>query len=304
MTPIALKVIRPVISVGSRYAPQVTARLAFELFCRTPPRRPAGPKARQVHAQGRQRLAAAKTMPFRAGKARVMAYLFAGLHREASKRFLVVHGWGSSAAYISSLAGGLASTGAEVVVLDLPGHGHSSGRRLNIRMAVEAIVEAERRFGPFDGAVGHSFGGASLVLAAGGIMPDAGQFNPGRLAVIGAPSRIEWLFDGFSDVVGLSESMRRNLVRHAETVAGAALSEFDGVPIAQRLCKPLLVVHAEDDKEVDAEHARRYATVPSARIHWANGHGHRRIISAPEVIGVVAAFLTDVQGEDSRNSAA
>src|SRR5690606_29891149 len=117
---------RPVFSVGSRYAPQMTARLAFELFCRTPPRRPAGPKARQVHAQGRKRLALAKTMPFQAGKARVMAYLFAGQRGEAGKRFLVVHGWGSAAAYISSLAAGIASTGAEVVVLDFPGHGHSS----------------------------------------------------------------------------------------------------------------------------------------------------------------------------------
>ena len=304
MTPIALKVIRPVFGLGGRYAPKLTARLAFELFCRTPSRRPAGPKARQAHAEGRRRLASAETMPFHAGKARVMAYRLSGGSRETGKRFLVAHGWGSSAAYISTLAAGLASAGDEVVVLDFPGHGLSGGRRLNMRMAVEAIVEAERRFGPFDGAVGHSFGGASLMLAAGGIMSGIEPFSPGRLAVIGAPSRIEWLFEDFADVLGLSEATRRGLVRHAETVAGAALSDFDCVPIAHRLGERLLVVHAEDDKEVDADHARRFATVPDVNIHWANGHGHRRIIGVPEVIGLVSDFLKGVEDEGSRCTAA
>lgn len=304
MSPIALKVMRPVFALGGRLAPRTTARLAFRLFCLTPSRRPVGQKARKVHAEGRRRLAAAETMPFRVGKARVMAYHFNGADATPRKRVLVVHGWGSGAAYISGLATGLASGGADVVVLDFPGHGLSTGRHLNMRMAVEAIVEAERLFGPFDGAVGHSFGGASLLLAAGGIMQAVGQISPQRLAVIGAPTRIEWLFEGFAGMFGLNQSVRTKLVEHAETVAGAALSDFDAIPIAERIRTPLLVVHAEEDKEVDADHARRYTSVPSARIHWANGHGHRRIIAAPEVIDTVVGFLVTGDSGDGRSTAA
>ena len=304
MSSVAVKLIRPVFALGGRLAPRATARLAFQLFCLTPSRRPVGQKARKAHAEGNRRLAAAETMPFQVGKARVMAYRLNGADAASPQKVLVVHGWGSGAAYISGLASGLATGGADVVVVDFAGHGLSTGRQLDMRMAVEAIVEAERRFGPFDGAVGHSFGGASLLLAAGGVLSSAGQISPQRLAVIGAPSRIEWLFEGFAGMFGLNRSVLTKLIEHAESVAGAALSDFDAIPIAERIRTPLLVVHAEEDKEVDADHARRYTSVPSARIHWANGHGHRRIIAAPEVIDTVVEFLVSYKNGGGRSTAA
>ena len=304
MPSFATKVIRPVFSFGSKIAPGAATRLAFALFCHTPSRKPAGEKARKVHAEGLRRLSAAQAIRFPVGKATAMAYRFAGRGSGARRRVLVVHGWGSAAAYISALAEGLAADGNEVVVLDFPGHGLSSGRRLHMRLAVETIVEAERRFGPFDAAVGHSFGGAALMLAAGGVMRGAGSIRPRRLAVIGSPSRIEWLFDGFSDMIGLGSAARQGLIRHAEEIAGATLAEFDAVAVAQRIGTPLLVVHAEDDKEVDADHARRYETVPTARIHWANGLGHRRIISASAVIEAIRNFVGGDPVENGQSSAA
>lgn len=291
MPPFAVKVMRSVFSVAGRLSPHLASRLAFELFCRTPSRRPAGDRARTVHADGMRRLDMARRMPFRSGKARVMAYRFNSGPSGSNRRFLVVHGWGASAAYMAALAEGLASDGSEVTVLDFPGHGASSGRRMHMRMAVEVLVEAERLYGPFDGVVGHSFGGASLMLAAGGVMQGAGRIRPGRIAVIGAPTRIKWLFDDFSRQVGLTTATKDALVQRAERMAGAALGDFDTVPVARHLQTPLLVIHAEDDKEVYADHARRYANTATATIRWANGYGHRRIIGAPEVIASVRDFM-------------
>ena len=62
-------------------------------------------------------------------------------------RVLVVHGWGSRAAYLSALTEGLVAAGHEVVALDLPGHGASRGRTLTLPMAVRAIDAAWQRFG-------------------------------------------------------------------------------------------------------------------------------------------------------------
>ena len=286
-----------VISLGfasiGKISPAAAGRLAFRLFCLTPSRRPKSEKARATEEEGRLRLAGAEQMPFPVGRKTVMAYRFNGEGAPGRPRYLVVHGWGSNAAYISALAAGLAEGGAEVVVLDFPGHGGSSGRMLHIRLAVDTIAEAEKRFGPFDAAVGHSFGGASLVLAAGRVMRNAGTFSPGKLAVIGSPSQVRWLFDGFSRMVGLSAQVKSRLIAHAETVAGARLDDIDGVPVIKSLGMPLLVVHAEEDKEVDAAHARRYERLPSVRFLWANGLGHRRIVSSPEVIDAIRSFLEE-----------
>jgi len=293
MAPFALQVIRFAFAVGGNLFPRPAARLAFALFCRTPSRRPKGEKARTAHAEGRQRLAAAQYIPFSVGTSKVMAYRFNGDGQPARRRYLVVHGWGSSAAYISALPAGLAEAGAEVVVLDFPGHGLSDGRSLNMRQAVDAIIEAERRFGRFDAAIGHSFGGAALMLAAGGVMKEAGSISPSKLAVVGSPSHIHWLFDGFSRMVRLPPRVKALLVSHAEQVAGASLDDFDTVASARRLAKPLLVVHAEEDKEVAADHARRFEGVATARLHWANGLGHRRIVSDPAVIETIKSFLAE-----------
>jgi len=237
-------------------------------------------------------------MPFPVGKTTVMAYRFDGDGRPGKPRYLVVHGWGSNAAYIAALPAGLAETGAEVVVLDFPGHGLSSGRSLNMRQAVEVIVEAERRFGHFDAVVGHSFGGACVMLALGGVFRQAGSISPAKAVVIGAPSHIHWLFDDFARMVGLTPHVKELLVRHTERIAGASLDDFDTVTAARRRGIPLLVVHAEDDKEVPADHARRLDGLATARLHWANGLGHRRIVSDRGVIEAVATFLS----EDSQSA--
>ncbi|MCC2610018.1 alpha/beta hydrolase [Neorhizobium petrolearium] len=289
----ALKVIRLGFATLGRPFPKASAKLAFALFCRTPSRRPKGGKAQAAEAEGRKRLEAAERMPFPVGKSTVMAYRFNGSGRTGRPRYLVVHGWGSNAAYISALPAGLAETGAEVVVLDLPGHGRSSGRSLNMRQAVDAVVEAERHFGRFDAAIGHSFGGAALMLAAGGVMRGAGAINPSKLVVIGSPSHIHWLFDEFSRMIGLTPRVKKQLIVRAEQVAGASLEDFDTVAAAARGRTPLLVVHAEEDKEVAADHARRFDGLATARLHWANGLGHRRIVSDRGVIETIASFLSE-----------
>lgn len=289
----ARKVIRFTFSSLGKPFPETSGKLAFALFCRTPSRHPRGEKAKAAEAEGRRRLATAQKMPFALGKSTVMAYRFRGDDRPERPRYLVVHGWGSSAAYISALPAGLAETGAEVIVLDFPGHGLSSGRSLNMRQAVDAVVEAERRFGRFDAAIGHSFGGAALMLAAGGVMKGAGAIHPSKLVVIGAPSHIHWLFDEFSRMIGLTPRVKALLIRRAEQVAGASLDDFDTVAVAARRDTPLLVVHAKEDKEVAADHARRFDGLATARLHWANGLGHRRIVSDRGVIETIVSFLSD-----------
>lgn len=291
MPSFAAKVTRFGFSALTSLSPSVASRAAWALFCRTPSRRPKGGKAKSAFASGALLLSQAEKLTVGRGAEKV------GVQRLLSPdcsapRILVIHGWGSRAEYLAELAVGLREAGAEVVVVDLPGHGRSAGRRLDMLLAARAFARVEERFGPFDGAVGHSFGGAALMTASGGAFPGVAAFTADRMAVIGSPSEIEDVFDGFSRMIGLSPEVRRLMAAHAERVIGCGIKAPDGVPIARRLARPLLVVHAEDDKEVGAKHARRYQGVGDhIRHHWANGQGHRRIVSAPEVIAEVAAFL-------------
>ncbi len=294
MPSFALKVTRSGLSGLGRLSPQLAGKAAFRIFCLTPSRRPRGAKARAAHMEGRERLLAAEQvmLPFPGGRA--VAYRFNGGAKGPRKRYLVVHGWGSSSEYMSELTAFLAEGGAEVISLDLPGHGRSGGRFLNVRLAVSAIAAASARFGVFDAAIGHSFGGASLALASASFLPDVDPFRPGKLVLIGAPSAMGWLFKDFGRAMGLGPATQAALEDEVRRVTGRTLASYDQKRGMLDPSRPVLVIHAEDDKEVHADHARAYAAEGShVRLFWANGFGHRRIVTALPVFETIGAFLSE-----------
>jgi len=110
--------------------------------------------------------------------------------------------------------------------------------------------------------------------------------------LIGAPSEMAWLFKGFGKIMRLAPAAQAVFEGMVERLSGRRVEGFDAARILGALRRPVLVVHAEDDKEVSADHARRYGAVGSnVELHWANGLGHRRIVSAPLVIEKIVAFL-------------
>jgi pimeloyl-ACP methyl ester carboxylesterase len=278
-------------------SPVLAGKMAFLLFCLTPSRRPKGSKARQAHSKGERLLRAAETITLSFPRGTAKAYRFNGGPRGRRPRYLVVHGWGSGSAYMSPLAASLAETGAEVISLDFPGHGRSPGRLLNISLAVEAISAVQARFGTFDATIGHSFGGAATIISAAGLLPDVEALSTGRMVIIGAPSTMGWLFAGFGRMIGLKPAAQAAFEAEATRITGRRVDEFDAASCATGFRQPVLVLHAEDDKEVGAEHARAYAAAGThVRVHWANGFGHRRIVSAEPVIAAIHFFLDEDHG--------
>jgi pimeloyl-ACP methyl ester carboxylesterase len=302
MASFGLKVIRLALSSVAAVSPAAAGRAAFRLFATTPGRRPRTAKEKELFArsEGWMRQAQRVELSFAGGTA--VAHRFVARPCEAfAGRVLVVHGWGSQAAYLSALTEGLVAAGHEVVALDLPGHGASRGRTLTLPMAVRAIDAAWQRFGGFDYFCGHSFGGASLACAASGLVPSVPAHRPRRLATIGSPSEMSWLFKDLGRYLKLGAKAQVALEEHVERIAGAPLSAFDAANGAGRLNTPMLVIHAEDDKEVPAMHARRYAAAGSnVTLEWANGLGHRRIVSAEPVIDRIVDFFS----QDGRRIAA
>ncbi|ULR45788.1 alpha/beta hydrolase [Rhizobium sp. K102] len=227
MANFALKVIRLGFLALQAVSPQLAGRAAFLLFCRTPSQRPKGGKAKAAHAAGAARLAGAERFVLKLSSgAKAHAYRLNGGALGKRKRYLVTHGWGSSAVYMADLVSTLAATGAEVVALDFPGHGRARGRFLHMGLAVEAIAAAEERFGAFDAAIGHSFGGAALMVSAAALLPDAAPVTGERLVLIGAPSEMAWLFTDFGRLIGLGAAAQAVLENEVHRVTGRRTRGF------------------------------------------------------------------------------
>ncbi len=289
-----LKVIRLGLRLATAISPRLGGKLACRVFFTTESRNPKGTKARAVFAAGNTVLARAAKVPVAVPGGMVMTYAFPAPSGAGAPKVLVIHGWGSAGAYLSFMGEGLAAAGARAVVLDLPGHGLSSGRTLDVRLAAEAIATTSRHYGGFDAIVAHSFGGAAAIAAVSGLFGGIAPVATKRLGIIGAPSRLDFIFADVARALHLTEAAHQGMLAEAERRTGIHPDGFDGVALVRALSLPVMVLHAEDDKEVPAEHARRYAGLrPDVEVVWANGLGHRRIVSDPGVIAGIAGFVLE-----------
>jgi alpha-beta hydrolase superfamily lysophospholipase len=267
--------------------------MAFRLFSATDEPMPANGKARKLYDASQAQMRQAEKLMLPVPDGYVAAHCFPSLGTPNGQRHLVVHGWGSRIDYMQPLVTGLRKTGAEVVGLDLPGHGGSTGRVLTVPMAIDAIDAVWRQFDSFDSVIGHSFGGFCAAMAAAGPEDWVQRRTPDRLVLIAAPVAAKHIFDGYACEMGFTGRVHRALEDRVRVIAGKPVDFFAAdAMLATRPDLPVLVLHAEDDKEVSAGAARRYAAAgPQVRLEWMNGLGHRRIVNSPSVLEKIVGFL-------------
>jgi len=291
----AHKVIRTLFGTGERIAPALTGRIAFELFCRTSNPNKLGAREAKAVARAAGLLADARKHCLTTRTGNVTAFEFRPLTgKERLGTVLVIHGWGSRTEYMKPLIEAYRDAGYRVVSLDLPGHGHSSGRRLTMLHALDAARVAGEWFGPFTAIAGHSFGGAVAANAVAGTVKGIPALAAERLVLIAAPSSMPNLFKDFARFLNVGPKSYSTMAAQVERVTGRRLEDFVASREFGWTQPPTLVIHSPDDREVPAEHARIYAASGDhVRLHWAEGLGHRRILADAGVINLAVAFLSE-----------
>ncbi|TIQ33486.1 MAG: alpha/beta hydrolase [Mesorhizobium sp.] len=295
MASFGLKVIRGVFGAAERVAPRLSGRAAFELFCRTPNVKSLSDGERRAVERAAGFMAEARHHRLKTKTDCVAVHEFRPEPGRGSRgTVLVIHGWRSRTEYMRALIEGFRGAGYKVVSLDLPGHGHSLGRHLNMVNAVDAARVAGEWFGPFAAVVGHSFGGAIAANAVAASVRDVPPLSAEKLVLIAAPSSLPAIFDDFSRMMNVGPRSQVAMADRVKHLSGRPLSEFTGDRQLAEAPVPTLVIHAPDDREVHADHARRYAGAGDhVRLHWAEGLGHRRILADKDIVARAVGFVTE-----------
>ncbi|RWO89005.1 alpha/beta fold hydrolase [Mesorhizobium sp.] len=295
MASFGLKVIRGVFAAAEHVAPRLTGRAAFELFCRTPNAKILSDGERRAVDRAAGFMAEARHHRLKTKNGCVMVHEFRPEPgRRAAGTVLVIHGWRSRTEYMRTLIEAYRDAGYKVVSLDLPGHGQSQGRRLTLVSAVEAARLTGEWFGPFVAVVGHSFGGAVAANAVVGSVKDIPPLAAERLVLIAAPSSLPAIFNDFSRMLSVGPRSQAAMADRVERIAGRPLHEFTGDRQLAGTPVPTLVIHAPDDREVSADHARLYAGAGDhVRLYWADGLGHRRILADKGVVERAVGFVAE-----------
>ena len=91
----------------------------------------------------------------------VMVYQYG----RSDKKILLVHGWSGRGTQLVKIADELVKKGFMIISFDAPAHGKSKGNFSIMTEFIASILEIEKKYGPFEYAIGHSLGGMSILNA-------------------------------------------------------------------------------------------------------------------------------------------
>jgi pimeloyl-ACP methyl ester carboxylesterase len=256
-------------------APELAARWAETLFC-TPPRHQPRSGDEAFLATGRR-----STVRWDGQDLAVWEW-----GPERTPAVLLVHGWGSRAGRFSVMGRGLVEAGHRVVAYDAPAHGRSTGQLASVVEFARALRAVADQVGPVESLVGHSLGGAAIVLALrDGLVAQ-------RVVLLAAPADVTRFATAFADHLRLTEATRQAMRRNLERRLRARWDELHLPAIVRRLRVPALLLHDRGDPDVPYRHAEEIAAAwPGARLLATEDLGHRAILRDASVVRSTVAFL-------------
>lgn len=215
-------------------------------------------------------------------KAEVQMYIYG----YSKKKILLVHGWAGRGTQLFQIADKVLENRMMVVSFDGPAHGLSSGKRTNMMEFLETIREVNKKYGPFDVAIGHSFGAMSLINAvADGLKVD-------KLVVIGADNSIPQVFRYFVQKMELKPSISKKLTELFEGKYKTKLDSLSSEHKAAKINTPTLVIHDSEDKYVNVSSAVSIRqNLKNGELLITNGLGHHKIFKDNFVIQRIIDFI-------------
>ena len=155
---------------------------------------------------------------FEFGNDKIMIYRW----RNSGKKIFLIHGWESNSKRWEEAVNRLHSLGYELIALDAPAHGLSSGKELHVPMYAECIKAIQDKYHT-DIAIGHSAGAMSLVYHAYAF-PENKGFE--KLVLLGAPSEMTKIINDMAHVLRLKEKVVQDLDEYFKKKFGFYFEEF------------------------------------------------------------------------------
>lgn len=195
------------------------------------------------------------------------------------KKVLLVHGWCGRSTQLYAFADKLLENGYMVISFDGPAHGRSSGKTTMMPEFLETIKNINTTYGPFEGAIGHSFGATSLYIAVSEFLTIK------SLIAIGSGDKISDIILNFSKNLGLKKSSAQLIQSRLEKKWNIKVDDSSSSTVAKKINIPVLVVHDVTDGDVPVSCAYEIRkNLNKGRLLITNKLGHTKILRDENVI--------------------
>lgn len=272
--PLSLRLMRILFSRVGALMPSLMGRWAYWLWFRS--------RRFPESAAGRQAVLNARHDVVPVGSAQVSVYRWG-----QGPMVWFVHGWSGRASQVAAFVEPLQADGFQVLAVDLPGHGLSSGHSTNLLECAGVLLAAQDRFESPVAIITHSFGGMVTAFA----------LNHGlqarRAVCFCPPADMQFLVQGFARTLEMHDKVITNLCERLEQRFERNFWErISTLCNVRQLDVPALLIHDEEDSSVPWQQGESIAAAwPGARFMKTRGLGHGRILRDAQTVAAAVDFI-------------
>jgi pimeloyl-ACP methyl ester carboxylesterase len=203
-----------------------------------------------------------------------------------TKKVLLVHGWSGRGTQLVKIADEFVKLGYQSISFDAPAHGKASGKTSNMTEFIAGILELEKKFGPFEFAVGHSLGGMSILNSI------KRGLKVKKAVIIGSGDIVEDIMDDFVEKLGMNIAISKKMKANLEKRIDETMDSFSAYIVAREIEIPVLVIHDKDDDDVPVKAGHHInENLKNGELFLTEGLGHRKILGDAKVIKKIIEFL-------------
>jgi esterase/lipase len=201
-------------------------------------------------------------------------------------KVLLAHGWSGRGTQMYAIADKILENGMMIISFDGPAHGLSKGKTTTPAEFVKTIEFLNSSYGPFEAAVGHSFGSISLLKSV------SNGLKLNKLVIIGTDSTMSNILENLINSLQLKSSIVNKLKKKLDQKFKNDIEVFAAVESVKNVTIPTLVIHDTKDKNVDVSSAYKIRqNLVNGELLVTNGLGHQKILRNKDIIDKVVEFI-------------
>jgi len=208
-------------------------------------------------------------------------------HWEGSnKTVLLAHGWESNSHRWETLITDLNTLDYNVIALDAPAHGKTSGKHFNAILYSECIDKVAQVYQP-DIIIGHSVGGMASMFY------QYQHQNPTveKLILLGAPSEFTGVFKRYVDMLGFNKRISQGLNDTVYKTFNKRPDYFSLAQFVKDVSTETLLIHDKEDKIIPYSDAELIIeNLKKGRLITTEGFGHS--LRKKEINSHIIKFIT------------
>ena len=246
------------LNVLSFFSTKKASKIAFRLF--------ASPRNTTIKPKGVDFLKTATQKQFNYNDTSIMSYHWEG----QNDTVLLVHGWESNSSRWKKLIKKLRDKDYNIIALDAPAHGNTSGKFFNAILYSECINIVAEHFSPKI-IIGHSVGGMATIF----FQHKHKLKSVEKLVLLGAPSSFSDIFDRYLKMMHYNTEIKKGLYKIIVERFKHPPSYFSSANFAKDISAKGLLIHDINDSIIPYDDALDYQkNYANSELIKTSGLGH------------------------------